>query len=195
MLKFVTTPKVKPTPEQVEWLKVQKGEFPQSLYGQYVKSGGLSEKQIACIVKGMDPASKPVQSAQSIFKVAGQGLGAMEVAFGKVKAAGAKKPKLVIQGLVFKPAPEYGKNPNAIYVMEKTGNAYLGKIDGGNFMPVKGVELELAVKISDICADPFGYATKHGLMTGQCSCCGKTLTDPKSIAAGIGPVCAKNWGW
>lgn len=31
--------------------------------------------------------------------------------------------------------------------------------------------------------------------TGRCSCCGRELTDPASIAAGIGPVCAKRFGF
>ena len=34
-------------------------------------------------------------------------------------------------------------------------------------------------------------AKAFGLQFGVCCCCGATLTDPKSIAAGIGPVCAK----
>jgi hypothetical protein len=30
--------------------------------------------------------------------------------------------------------------------------------------------------------------------TSHCGCCGKSLTDPNSIAAGIGPICADKWG-
>ncbi len=36
---------------------------------------------------------------------------------------------------------------------------------------------------------PFDYLTQQGRHTGQCIMCGKTLTDPESIARGIGPVC------
>lgn len=32
-------------------------------------------------------------------------------------------------------------------------------------------------------------AAQFGALTGTCCCCGKLLTDPVSIAAGIGPVC------
>ena len=38
-------------------------------------------------------------------------------------------------------------------------------------------------------------AARFGLLTGVCACCGRTLTDPESIARGIGPVCARNRGW
>jgi hypothetical protein len=34
-------------------------------------------------------------------------------------------------------------------------------------------------------------AKKFGLETGFCCVCGAFLTDPKSVAVGIGPVCAK----
>lgn len=33
--------------------------------------------------------------------------------------------------------------------------------------------------------------TKTGTRTAQCKRCGRTLTDPKSVAAKLGPVCAK----
>jgi hypothetical protein len=36
---------------------------------------------------------------------------------------------------------------------------------------------------------------RYGRATGNCSCCGRELTDPASIAAGIGPVCAEKYGW
>ena len=34
-------------------------------------------------------------------------------------------------------------------------------------------------------------AREFGLAHGICACCGALLTDPKSVEAGIGPVCAK----
>lgn len=36
-------------------------------------------------------------------------------------------------------------------------------------------------------------AKAYGILTGICCCCGKDLTVPKSVAAGIGPVCAKRF--
>ncbi|UOW93026.1 hypothetical protein SEA_CAIB_42 [Gordonia phage CaiB] len=36
-------------------------------------------------------------------------------------------------------------------------------------------------------------AAEHGHLYGSCICCGRTLTDEGSIAAGIGPVCAKKY--
>lgn len=38
-------------------------------------------------------------------------------------------------------------------------------------------------------------AAAFGKTHGFCVCCGRLLTDPESVAAGIGPVCAKKTIW
>lgn len=43
-------------------------------------------------------------------------------------------------------------------------------------------------------ADPSKAAVEYGHRTGSCCICGRTLTDPASIAAGIGPICAGKFG-
>jgi hypothetical protein len=40
-----------------------------------------------------------------------------------------------------------------------------------------------------IAADPLRRSTDFGKQSGTCGKCGKQLTDPDSIAKGIGPVC------
>ena len=44
-----------------------------------------------------------------------------------------------------------------------------------------------------IVADPLAAAKRYGHALGVCAVCGRALTDPDSIAAGIGPVCAKRF--
>jgi hypothetical protein len=38
-------------------------------------------------------------------------------------------------------------------------------------------------------ADPLAAAKQDGVLTGRCSCCGRALTEPTSIAIGVGPIC------
>lgn len=38
-------------------------------------------------------------------------------------------------------------------------------------------------------------AERFGRELGICPCCGSPLTDPESIARGIGPICAEKRGW
>lgn len=46
-----------------------------------------------------------------------------------------------------------------------------------------------------IAHDPRAASIRYGREIGACGICGRTLTDPDSIAAGIGPVCAGKAGW
>lgn len=43
--------------------------------------------------------------------------------------------------------------------------------------------------------DPRAAAAAYGMSSGHCGLCGRTLTVPESIAAGIGPVCMEKAGW
>lgn len=49
---------------------------------------------------------------------------------------------------------------------------------------------EIVALLDDIEADPLAAAMKFGKLSGRCCSCGRDLTDPVSIEAGIGPVCA-----
>lgn len=43
--------------------------------------------------------------------------------------------------------------------------------------------------------DVAGGLQAYGQKTGQCGCCGRTLTHPTSVKLGIGPVCAGRYGF
>jgi hypothetical protein len=75
----------------------------------------------------------------------------------------------------------------------------VGKIEGGkltifaarlaNTLAVD-VLLRLLLVIEH---DPEAAAVQHGKLSGRCSVCSRDLTDPESIARGIGPVCAEKF--
>lgn len=50
--------------------------------------------------------------------------------------------------------------------------------------------------IRKIIADtPKACAIRYGMEIGRCAICDRTLTNPESIARGIGPICAERVGW
>jgi len=57
--------------------------------------------------------------------------------------------------------------------------------------PVKVIQWALSL-IAKSKSLPTGYAIQH---QGKCCCCGKPLTTPESVTAGIGPICAEKNGW
>lgn len=54
----------------------------------------------------------------------------------------------------------------------------------------KDVYAQIMALLAEIESDPLATAQKYGKLSGSCCSCGRDLTDPESIAAGIGPICA-----
>jgi hypothetical protein len=72
----------------------------------------------------------------------------------------------------------------------------VGKIEGG-VVSIFGGRLRntlapetLLALLQAIEADPERAAVLYGKASGNCSICGRDLTDPESIERGIGPICA-----
>jgi hypothetical protein len=54
---------------------------------------------------------------------------------------------------------------------------------------------DVKATIMAVANDPLTAAIRYGKVSGECSCCGRELTDPRSIERGIGPICAEKFGW
>ena len=167
------------------------GSFAASLY----QANRLSDKQLAWVHKlAVDFAaqSAPVESNKpSQFE-------ALFNAFEAAKSKGAKRLTLRFAGINIKP----NRDNTALWVTSQTETEegdyglkpkYLGKVT------LSGCDSRLSddVKavILDAASDPLTAAIKYGKVSGECSCCGRELTDPRSIEAGIGPVCITKFGW
>lgn len=116
--------------------------------------------------------------------------GELEKVFARVNPK-LKKPALNVGPFRFSPAPDTGRNPGAIYV--KHEGQYLGKMLGGKFLA--RATQEIMDTVLGIAGDPLGKAIEHGKLTGRCAVCNRNLTDEDSTGRGIGPVCAKKFGW
>ena len=80
--------------------------------------------------------------------------------------------------------------------MRAEDDTYLGKITPEDkFLRSRDCTDADAEVVARVAADPAAAATAHGHEYGQCSCCGRELTNPESVARGIGPICADRWGW
>jgi hypothetical protein len=151
-------------------------------------SGRVVGKCFACDGTGLSKAAQGQDDGSTDIDVT-----KITEAFERAHKAGLKRPKVRFQSIEFSRAPDTGKNPGAIYV--KSGEEYLGKVLSGRFYPVKACDEARRAEIVTIAADPGAAAKAHGLKVGWCSCCGRELTDPNSIALGIGPICAEKYGW
>ena len=147
--------------------------------------GSLTPNQLSAVLRCADRAkTKPQAQAMDPALI--------EAAFAKASQT-LQKPILRVAGLTISRAAANSKNPGALYVKEKS--TYLGKIMSGAFTPSRDCTPLHSAKLEAIATDPRAAALAHGIATGICSCCNRTLTDPESVARGIGPICAEKFGW
>lgn len=164
-------------------------EFCLSMIDNIKKWGSLTEKQLVAVQRMMARAEERRLAWQ-----AERNAGAQEIDLSPIRrmfeaavASGYKSPVYRAAGLVISRAPDHGRNPGALYVVQASDDQYLGKIVGTSYSG------KLAEGLTAIAADPRGEAVKYGQKTGNCSCCGRTLTAEGSVSAGIGPICAEKW--
>lgn len=63
---------------------------------------------------------------------------------------------------------------------------------GGRIRQIKGGERGQILAL--LAVNPASYSAEYGKHTGTCGVCSRLLSDPESVARGIGPVCARNLG-
>lgn len=158
----------------------------------------LSDGQMAVIAKGM---ARSAQWAQERVQKPGTALDVTAI-----RTVLQSRKKVMVALFTFSMAPAHGNNPGAIYV--KDNGAYVGKIPAGasTFAPGRDFDPSRLPALVEAMSDPAKAVKADAArrakmlledptMSIPCGCCGLTLTNPESIARGIGPICAGKWGF
>lgn len=177
-------------------LKGSQKTFAESLYNQYSQRGNLSAKQWPYVEKIIGGLYKESEAPKKALQV--DNFSRVIEIFDYAKSKGYKKRIKLRLGdenhkISLSPAPDNGVNAGSVYI--KVNDEYRGKINRDGQWIVNGERDEsLVQKVSEFSMSPGETARKYGFKTGTCCVCGRTLTDKTSIAHGIGPDCAANWG-
>jgi hypothetical protein len=114
----------------------------------------------------------------------------------KAQASGLKRISMRFADFIIKPSKYEGKM--YVFSHEKElnqwgtmSNKYLGWITSN---ATSLGEVSLIQAVESAAADPYAAAKVYGQETGQCSCCGRELTNKLSIELGIGPICREKFG-
>jgi hypothetical protein len=183
---------IETNPAEYAWLVAKSPifSFASSVLSALHRYGDLTPNQLAavqrCVAKDSAPRPAPVPAAEV-------DVAPIHVAFDNAKNSGLMYPKLRLGAFVFSPAPVTGKNAGAIYV--KSEGVYLGKVVGGKLFTSRDASQDNVTQMTEVLADPRSAAIAYGKTFGKCSVCNKDLSDPESVAQGIGPICAKRFGW
>lgn len=187
------------TDTRVQWIEAHKpayqwlvnardagSTFAASLLRYLTVNGCLSPGQLAAVDNSL--------ARTAPANVAGEGFSLLRRAFEHARASGLKYPKVHVGSLRFSLAQDDSKNPGYIYV--RANGEYAGKISpAGEFSAARETTAEQIDRITTVSRDPLAAAIAHGHATGNCAICSKHLSDPDSVTRGIGPVCAKKFGW
>lgn len=128
--------------------------------------------------KAEQEANAPALATDSVDK--------LKAALQKARDNKLKFARIVVDELTFTLAGDASRNPGAVYV--KAHGVYAGKVQDGRYIAARGGDAYTA-RVQTVMVDPLAAAREYGLRTGTCSCCGRELTDPRSIERGIGPIC------
>jgi hypothetical protein len=189
-------------PAEAAWMEASapRFEFARSMLDALNKFGHLTERQMETVQRltvqdAERQAVRAVEQATRAETAPVVSVEAIEVAFNNAKQAGVKFPKLRLDTFVFSPAGENSKNAGAIYIKSKGDGVYLGKVMGGRLFTSRDCTTEASERITAVASDPKQAAVAYGMKFGACSVCGRQLTDSDSVARGIGPICAENYGF
>ena len=99
--------------------------------------------------------------------------------------------------LIFRLAGDKSRNPGSISVTDDgryPDNRFFGAIGTDGFWnPSSSCPDHVAQIVAEVLADPAGQLALYGQTSGYCACCGRQLTDPRSLAVGYGATCAAHW--
>lgn len=185
---------------EIEWLNrnatrcAERGfDFPQKLVEALAQYGTLTDGQLAAVHKLMlrdaeraqaRDAARPEMDCSKISAAFDKARGAAEA-----DGEGVFGLRLRLGDFTFTPDRQ---DASAVWVKGEAG--WLGKIVAGRFHRFKVCGDADQTAIAAVCADPSSAARAFGQRWTTCSCCGRTLTNAESRAAGIGPICAERWG-
>lgn len=185
-------------------------EFARSLAVQIENRGGLSDKQVDVAKRMCEKAL--AKQATYVEEKAAEVKAVTEAApqFDRLAesfltaCANLKYPKLRLmaedgQRVVLSRCGGGSKTPGHINITDGRSfgnNTYFGRItpSGLGFL-AKNVPAPVYQVLREFNDNPTDAIKVQGIRTGECCCCGRELTDPVSVASGIGPVCATKWGF
>ena len=170
--------------------------FAASLVEQFNTRGFLSENQVNAAYKmiAKTAATKKAKAKAREDAAVEVDLSTIRAMFNRAVEKGHKRPTYRALGLIIFRAPDHGRNAGALYI-KTDGDEYQGKITAEDkFYAVSSADSTTSESLKVIAADPADAAVKYGRLTGDCSCCGRTLTNKLSIERGIGPICADRMG-
>lgn len=184
-------------------------DFAGSLLQQFERKGDLSPKQWPWVEKIIHLA---IEGEPEKPKIETGDLSPVYDLLNNAKANGLSYPKLrlgfpdpyekdVVHHLVIAISGQKSKRPDTINMTDGGpfgNNEWYGLVSHeGEWEPPHNLDDGYLEAIADVLKhlseEPEQTLVHLGQLMGHCCCCGKALSDPKSVELGIGPVCKQKF--
>lgn len=206
------TPALDARANPIAYLKAHHRSFPEKdrmFIGSLIKADaryGLTQKQEFWAKK---LATQHAEGPKDAPKEQVGSLDAIETMINSAKKTGLKHPRITIETpdgdrIQISMAGTKSRYAGSLNVTDGGSfgsNVWYGRVSKGTFVMNTGLAesnpRELArvagflVRLAD---NPTETISAYGKRSGYCACCNRKLTDPESLARGVGPVCASNFG-
>jgi hypothetical protein len=181
-------------PDIAAWWTGNDFSFAIALREAVTKYGSLTDRQMASAMKCIESSkARQAQKQQTVVEAPAVDITAVVASLRRGQEKGIRKPILRLANengaFTLSLAWDGGKNPGAVYVTGAGREDYFGKIIDGKFIKSNACDSVKESAILAVCANPETAAIAYGRQFGICSCCGRELTNKKSIELGIGPIC------
>lgn len=173
-------------------------EFARSLLDQMDRRGSLSDKQwpwiktLAARLPGASAGVTTLGDPAALLQLFARAAATLQFPSIVMALPSGEAIKLWIAG-------PRSRAPGSVTVALRETRVRLGTLntDGTwSAAPIGRDDMaaSVATLLSRLLADPMRELAAHGRQLGACCYCRIELTDPRSLAAGYGPVCARKWG-
>lgn len=180
-----------------ELLAAKADEVARGLGGHPQRAAQLAWDSVATIFDWSDAINRAGSSSDALGIVA---LGVVEIFNSAAKRI--KYPKIHVDTEVgqvrFARAGDKSRRPGSISITDGRqygSSTWYGRIEvSGEFRPSAVCPDEVVDLVNDFADSPEKFAARQGRHSGSCIFCQSSLEDDRSVAAGYGPTCAKNYG-
>lgn len=183
-----------------------KNDFLRSMADAVRKWGHLTDRQMAACQKFVETnKTREIERAERAANAPTVDVSRIVAAFDKAREKATRTGQMGIwtrpvklqadgQDMVVQVAKPGSKWAGTLFV-ESTDGKRLGYVKDGRYnRPFACTDAEAAAVLK-ACSDPEQAAVAYGKAWSVCCICNQTLTNDESIARGIGPICASNYGW
>lgn len=170
-------------------------DFARSLCGQFDERGTLSDKQVYWVKRFLDtepeepPRGEYLGSTDTLFAMFSTAAGKLKFPAFELTDAAGRAIRVHIAG-------ERARFPGSMTIgaPKTAGRTWYGRLHtNGTLELSENADDDVRDLIAALTLEPHQTVADHGHKTGHCCFCHVALTDERSLVAGYGPICAKNW--